>query len=477
MRNTSRFFNSLFLLLLLNLLVKPMWILGIDRKVQLLTGTVEYGAYFAAFNFVFIFSIFSDLGVTEYIRRTIAYKRGIDAHTLSKLLWLKLLLSVFMAIFVFALGVLTGIQDRRLLTTLILLQLILSWIGASRAVLSGLQLFYVDAWLSVMDKLLLVVTGVSAFYLLSVLSLSIHTFLIAQLITAGFTLLLSVWFLIRNLPASLPTSAPVQYGTVLYQVLPFALLFFVMSMHLRADGFLLALLSNDIAAAGNYASMYRFLDATHVAATLVGGYLVAFWSRHLTNTSLLHSSLNMIFSFMMAVALAFIAFLCFHAEALYLIFYHEFNSQASTLLQWGLLAIIPYFIIAVFGSMLTAKDALKTFIYFVLIAALINLALNVFFIPAYGAMASAWIANASQSLLAILLMVFVKRKYQLNITMKSFMRIGIFAGFSIIAASILQFTKWHLAWQTLLFFAFCSFMMFLLGLLPSVSQFNLNREK
>lgn len=477
MRNISRFFNSLFLLLLLNLLVKPMWILGIDRKVQLLTGTVVYGTYFAAFNFVFIFTIFSDLGITEYIRRTIAYKRGIDAHTLSRLMWLKLLLSVFMAILVFALGIFAGIQDRRVLAALILLQLFLSWIGASRAVLSGLQLFYVDAWLSVLDKLLLVVTGISAFYFFALPSLSIHTFLFAQIITAGFTLLLSVWFLLRNLPASLPTSTPVQYGAVLYQVLPFALLFFVMSMHLRADGFLLALLSNDAAAAGNYASMYRFLDATHVAATLVGGYLVAFWSRHLTNTSLLHSSLNMIFSFMMAVAFAFIAFLCFHAEALYQFFYHETNSQASALLQWGLLAIIPYFIIAIFGSMLTANDALKTFIYFVLFAALINLSLNMFFIPAYGAIASAWIANASQSLLAILLMVLVRRKYQLSITMKSWMCIGIFTGIAFITASILQFTKWHLMWQVFLFFTFCFIIMLLLRLFPTIRQFNLNREK
>lgn len=454
-----------------------MWILGIDRKVQLLTGTVVYGTYFAAFNFVFIFSIFSDLGVTEYIRRTIAYKNGIDAHTLSKLMWLKLLLSALMAILIFALGILAGIQDRKMLAALIVLQLILSWIGASRAVLSGLQLFYADAWLSVMDKLLLVVAGVTAFYLFSVPSFSIQVFLFAQLITAGFTLLLSLWFVLRNLPASLSAPTPVQYSNVLSQVFPFAVLFFVMSMHLRADGFLLALLSSDTSAAGNYASMYRFLDATHVAATLVGGYLVAFWSRNLKDNSLLHSSLNMIFRFMMAIALSFIVFLYFHAEVLYQFFYNESNPKAASLLQWGLLAIVPYFMIAVFGSMLTAKAVLKTFIYFVLFAAFINLALNVFFIPVYSAMASAWIANATQSLLALLLMVFVERKYQLGITIKSWICIGSFTSIMLITASVLQFTKWHFIWQAFLFFGACLVIMPLLGLFPSARQFNLHREK
>ena len=159
MRKITRFFDAVFLLLLLNFLVKPLWILGIDRKVQLLTGELAYGKYFSAFNFVFIFGILSDLGLTDYLRRTIAFRNGIDKNSLVKFIQLKLILSVAMAILVFGAGYFFGIRDLSLLTGLILLQIMLGWFGASRAVISGLQLYQADAWLSIADKLMLINGG------------------------------------------------------------------------------------------------------------------------------------------------------------------------------------------------------------------------------------------------------------------------------------------------------------------------------
>ena len=46
----KKFVTNLALLLFLNLLIKPFWILGIDREVQNLVGEKEYGLYFALFN-------------------------------------------------------------------------------------------------------------------------------------------------------------------------------------------------------------------------------------------------------------------------------------------------------------------------------------------------------------------------------------------------------------------------------------------
>ncbi len=477
MRNISRLFSSLFLLLLLNLFVKPLWILGIDRKVQLLTGATTYGQYFAAFNFVFIFSIIADLGITEYIRRKIAYRKGLDMHTFSRLMQIKLLLSALMAVVIFSLGILSGITDLWMLTGLCLLQLFLSWIGACRAILSGLQLFQVDAWLSVADKLLLVVGGMTALYLLHIVQINIHTFLLAQLATAGFTLMIALWFVFRNIQHNTDISSPFRYTDVFSEVFPFAVLFFAMSMHFRADGFLLSLFGNNAAVAGSYATMYRFLDAAHVAATLVGGYLVAFWSRHITDTSLLRTSMNGVLRAMISVAIGIIVLLLFHAEAVYQFFYHESNPDNATLLRWGLLALIPYFIVSVIGSMLTAKGDLKQFIYFVLIAAIVNLVLNILLIPYYGAIASVWIANFSHSLLAILLLLFAYKKYKLSVSGTSWFRLGCLGFLIMIAAYFLQESSLHLMWQALLLFGSWLVGIILLRLMPSLWQLQLQREK
>jgi len=56
----KKFITNLALLLLLNLLIKPFWILGIDRAVQNAVSPAEYGLFYALFNFSFLFIIHLD---------------------------------------------------------------------------------------------------------------------------------------------------------------------------------------------------------------------------------------------------------------------------------------------------------------------------------------------------------------------------------------------------------------------------------
>ncbi len=60
-----RLFTGVFWLLLLNLLVKPFWILGVEVGVQNAVGSEAYGLYFAVFNLSYIFNIVLDLGITN----------------------------------------------------------------------------------------------------------------------------------------------------------------------------------------------------------------------------------------------------------------------------------------------------------------------------------------------------------------------------------------------------------------------------
>ena len=60
------------LLIFLNLLIKPFWILGIDVGVQNSVGASQYGLYFAVFNFTFLFNMILDMGITNFNNRNIA---------------------------------------------------------------------------------------------------------------------------------------------------------------------------------------------------------------------------------------------------------------------------------------------------------------------------------------------------------------------------------------------------------------------
>ena len=69
----KKLFSSILLFLLLNILIKPFWILGIDVGVQNAVGAEEFGLYFAIFNFTYIFNILLDLGITNFNNKNIAH--------------------------------------------------------------------------------------------------------------------------------------------------------------------------------------------------------------------------------------------------------------------------------------------------------------------------------------------------------------------------------------------------------------------
>ena len=49
------FASNIALLILINLLIKPAYIFGVDRSVQNLVGAEDFGIYFGLYNFAFLF--------------------------------------------------------------------------------------------------------------------------------------------------------------------------------------------------------------------------------------------------------------------------------------------------------------------------------------------------------------------------------------------------------------------------------------
>ena len=106
----SKFFSNLLLLLFLNLLVKPFWIFGIDRNVQILVGTSVYGTYFTIFNLTLILNIVLDLGLTSFNNRNIAQNHNLLRKHFSNTLIVKLLLLVVYTVVVFLVGFFYGLK-------------------------------------------------------------------------------------------------------------------------------------------------------------------------------------------------------------------------------------------------------------------------------------------------------------------------------------------------------------------------------
>ncbi|MBK7429569.1 MAG: oligosaccharide flippase family protein [Bacteroidetes bacterium] len=100
------FVTNLGLVLLLNLLIKPYWIIGIDRNVQIAVGTEQYGFYYAIFSFSFILNILLDFGITNFNNKNISQNNHLLSKHLSSIIVLRIMLAVIFALVTFSVGLL-----------------------------------------------------------------------------------------------------------------------------------------------------------------------------------------------------------------------------------------------------------------------------------------------------------------------------------------------------------------------------------
>ena len=113
----KKFILNLALVLFLNILIKPIWIFGIDREVQNQVGAAEYGVYFALFNFSFLLNILLDCGITNFNNKNIAQNNHLLTKHFSSLVSLKFILAVAYLIITLIAGLIIGynIQFTKLL--------------------------------------------------------------------------------------------------------------------------------------------------------------------------------------------------------------------------------------------------------------------------------------------------------------------------------------------------------------------------
>ena len=153
------FVFNIAILIFLNLLVKPFWILGVDVAVQNRVGAAAYGLYFAIFNFTYIFNVVLDMGITNFNNRNIARYNILLSKHLSGIISLKLLLGLGYMLLTFVVALCIGYDSLhfKLLFWMAINQFLNSFILYLRSNVSALLMFKTDSVLSVLDRLLMIV--------------------------------------------------------------------------------------------------------------------------------------------------------------------------------------------------------------------------------------------------------------------------------------------------------------------------------
>lgn len=466
------FITNLSFLIFVNLLVKPFWILGVDRSVQNYLGPETYGIYFALFNFTFILNILLDLGITFYNNKKMASDPDAINSTFPLFLKIKVLLAVVYTGTAMFFGHLAGFDllQIKILSILILNQALLSFIMFFRSFMGGLHFFRTEGIFSILDKLLMIILVGSMLWLPILHEFNLFHFLFGQTValflvaTAGF-----IWVRRKAGPLKHQSELSVV-KTAFKNTLPYATLVFMMSVYNRIDGFMIErLIAGDAGSleAGIYAASYRLLDAAFMISFLFTTLLLPMFSRMLSKgekvDALINTSARLLFFTAMSICLLS---WFFRAEIMDILYWEADAYWANV---FGMLMITFLFTSTnmIFSTVLTADNNLTYLNRLAFFGVTMNVLLNWFFIQEYAAMGAVYATLITQAFVCMMNLIVSIQKKLYRPNYKFFFQILLFTTFSFFAViTVSRYLNYDWKWQ----FIVCTVMIMVSSLISGLVQ-------
>lgn len=426
------FVFNIAILLFLNLLVKPFWILGVEVAVQNRVGAAAYGLYFAIFNFTYLFNVVLDMGITNFNNRNIARHTQLLSKHLSGIIVLKLLLGIVYMMITFGVAFLIGYDTLhfRLLFWMAINQFLNAFILYLRSNVSALLMFKTDSVLSVLDRLMMIlICGVLLWTDVLHTPFTIEYFVYAQ--TAAYSVSAAVALAVvlsKAHLARLHWNRPF-FLMILKKSFPFALLYLLMAFYNRIDSVMIErMLPGEIATteAGIYASAFRLLDALVMIAYLFSVILLPLFSKMLKDGEKIGSIVRSATSLLAFFAIASVTILlCFRLPVMELL-YDEHIAESAAVFSILVPCIIPISMTYIFGTLLTANGNMRLLNLTALVGIAVNLLVNIFLIPRFQACGAAVASLCTQSVMALTQTVIAIRVTKLPLKEIPILKILIF---------------------------------------------------
>lgn len=412
------FVANLALVLVLNLLVKPFYILGIDAEVQARAGTAAYGTYAALLSLSFLLNIVLDLGITNWNTRRIAQDPARMRHDAGGLLTLRALLAFAYGAVLFAVALLLGYRgtELQLLAILALNQALAAAVLYLRSNIAGAQRFAQDSLLSVLDRVLLI--GLMAWLLWGrgvPGAIPITWFAWAQTAAYAATAVVALARVATHGGMPVLRWDPPFFRAVLRDCYPYALLVLLMTFYYRTDTVMLErLLPDGPKQAGIYAQGFRFFEALNMLGFLLAGLLLPMFSRLLAQRADVGPLTGTATRLVLVGAFCAAVIGTCYARPLMDLRYAEHtdaSAPAFAVMVWSFLAVcITY----VFGTLLTAAGDLRTLNRMAAAGMVLNIALNLVLIPRYQTLGAAWAGLITQGATALVQVLIAARRFHLR---------------------------------------------------------------
>jgi O-antigen/teichoic acid export membrane protein len=417
----NKFYSSLGLLILLNAVIKPLWIFGIDRQVQNAVGLEAYGVYFSLFNFSVVFGFLLDWGLTTFFNRYLAAHREVFIDHIGNFLLIKILFIIIYVIVVFTVAYISHIRRVDILWGVMAIQVLTSMFVFLRSIVTAEHWFRTDAWLSVLDKtLMILLCGSLLFFPMVFGKMNIQKFLVVQISCTFFAVVSVLAVLLRRGVNFTVRTDTLPDFELLKKTIPFAFILLLMSVHNRLDGFLLERIStNGAYEAGLYATAYRLLDAANMLGYLLASFLLPYmarqWSTGKNITDIVLTGRHLLIIFVLPLVITTI----FLAPWIQQTLYHHDDMDSIAIMQWCLPALLGYALVQVYGTAMTAAGYAAAFCYINLVAVVINITMNVILIPQMGARACCLAALCSQGFAGLACMIYTRQRMRIPFHFRS----------------------------------------------------------
>lgn len=399
------FLINLVFLILINLMIKPLYIFGIDVGVQNAVGPENYGLYFYLLGFIYLFQFINDFGIQNFNNRFISLNETLLGKYFPHIFSLKMVLGLTFFTLVIGAGLLLDLVDLHpLLFFIVALNLFLDSFNAYlRSNIAGLGWYRRDSLLSVTDKLMMIV--ICGGLLLNTSTreaFQIEWFALAQ--TASFlcvTALSLIWMRGKT-PIRIHPPDRKHFLLILKKSWPFALILLSTFFYTRIDGVMIGwILEDGEKQAGYYAAGYRLYDAASMFTFLFAGLLYPMFSKMLSKGENPSGLYKMGIQLLWLISLAILFIFIFIPTEIMDGLYRDPGPEAAAVLILLGFAFVFKSVFHISGSLMLSYGDLKVINVIFISGMVLNFILNAVLIPRTGIVGACWATLITQGLVAL----------------------------------------------------------------------------
>lgn len=406
------FLWTVSLSVLLNLLIKPLWVLT-ENKVQDFIGHESMGAYAAMFSLTSMFLVIADMGISNWCVKQFAGKPLFDLSEFSSVIWgTKFVLSLIFMGWTGLLAIMLGYEPSKmgLLALILLYQVGISFLLLQRSYWQSLQKFKTDAVYGNLDKFIALVGVLFLFYFQT---LRLNSYIVVLLVS--IVLPLGIGFV--GLKRYVKFRAPQWRWSFVRQVgklfLPYAFMTVLFSVNERFTQVWIEQAHSEYEA-GLFAGAYRW---TNAIAMYLWTILPIFFAKFAALYEKPQETQRFFQIGWLIVSLPIIFVACWVQVYGEILFMQFGKSKPEEIAQMaGLLKVLIWTVALnatfnIFSTWLTATSFIKQTNIVLVLSLLINVTVSYIFVPKWGSWGGAWALLTAFTIQSLgFLVMFLKHK-------------------------------------------------------------------